>query len=309
MSKLNSNLNKAKKEKNDEFYTLLSDIEKELKYYKEQFEGKTVYCNCDDPIESNFWVYFDMNFDLLKLKALVSTSYNTEKQAIKFELKRDENGKRIGPFKTLIGGNGDFRSKESIEILKQSDIVVTNPPFSLFREFIAQLVEYNKKFLIIGNFNAVNNVEIFPLIKENKLYLGYSPISGMDFMIPDGSIKKIKAVWFTNLEVNKRNEELVLFEKYYDYYDKESGKLKPYKENKYPKFDGFDAINVNKVSDIPMDYEGIMGVPVTFLDKHNPNQFEIVGIANNAKPGNNYILAKPIINNKNIYARIFIRRK
>ena len=627
---LNNNLHKAKKEKNDEFYTLLSDIEKELKNYKQHFEGKTVYCNCDDPVESNFWVYFDMNFDLLKLKSLVSTHYDTENEAYKLELKRDENGNKIGPFKTIIGGNGDFRSKESIEILKESDMVVTNPPFSCFssdtevmtdkgwkliknvdikndiimslnpntneiemvnaidfiknpvngelynyhnqnmdfcvtgnhrmvvygnskknkdslvfidadkvkkshrcplqgfkwngvkkeyfylpettqnqqftrkkivvpkkeikmndwleflgfyladgcyrdrinvlghrdysisikqnvsnekyvldlinrigfkatisngssqtnknysiyskqlwdylsklgrssekyiprnflnleksqleillkgymngdssrcadghihyssvskrlmenvqelllkvyglttqirkatrkhsydekfstcyninvnldrrnmnftkygvankvkyndyvycltlernhimlvrhneiigwcgncfREYVDQLMEYNKKFLIIGSMNAITYKEIFPLIKNNEIWLGCNNVK--EFLQPDNTIKKFGNIcWFTNLEHFKRNEELILFEKYYDYYDRETGELKPYKENKYPKYDNYNAINIDKVSNIPLDYEGVMGVPITFLDKYNPNQFEIV---------------------------------
>lgn len=275
---LNNNLNKAKQEKNDEFYTLLSDIEKELKNYKQHFEGKTVYCNCDDPVESNFWVYFDMNFDLLKLKSLVSTHYDTENEAYKLELKRDENGNKIGPFKTIIGGNGDFRSKESIEILKQSDIVVTNPPFSLFRSYVDQLMEYNKKFLIIGSMNAIKYKEVFPLIKNNEIWLGCNNVK--EFLQPDGTIKKFGNIcWFTNLEHFKRNEELILFEKYYDYYDKETGELKPYKENKYPKYDNYNAINVNSTADIPYDFDGIMGVPITFMDKYCPEQFDILGLS------------------------------
>lgn len=677
---LNNNLNKARKEKNDEFYTLLSDIEKELKNYKQHFEGKSVYCNCDDPVESNFWVYFDMNFDLLKLKSLVSTHYDTENEAYKLELKRDENGNKIGPFKTIIGGNGDFRSKESIEILKESDMVVTNPPFSCFssdtevmtdkgwkliknvdikndiimslnpntneiemvnaidfiknpvngelynyhnqnmdfcvtgnhrmvvygnskknkdslvfidadkvkkshrcplqgfkwngvkkeyfylpettqnqqftrkkivvpkkeikmndwleflgfyladgcyrdrinvlghrdysisikqnvsnekyvldlinrigfkatisngssqtnknysiyskqlwdylsklgrssekyiprnflnleksqleillkgymngdssrcadghihyssvskrlmenvqelllkvyglttqirkatrkhsydekfstcyninvnldrrnmnftkygvankvkyndyvycltlernhimlvrhneiigwcgncfREYVAQLMEYNKKFLIIGNVNAITYKEIFPLIKNNEIWLGQSIHSGdREFAVPDSyplnasgvridefgnKYIRVKGVrWFTNLNYIERNEELILFEKYYDYYDKETGELKPHKENKYPKYDNYNAINIDKVSDIPLDYEGIMGVPITFLDKYNPNQFEIIKCSAYSLE-KNYGCGSLYVDKNKKYARILIKRR
>ncbi len=300
----NSNLRKANKAKNDEFYTQLVDIEKELKNYKEQFRGKVVYCNCDDPFESNFFKYFASNFNALKLKKLIATSYkpspiaNTQlglfgddktlepvkgrskTNANKFIINEVDDFDGDGAFDlrdiaeqlkanknnewSPMEGEGDFQSPESIELLKQADIVATNPPFSLFREYLSQLVEYDKKFLIIGNKNAITYKETFKLIKENKLWLGYS--SPIEFYIPDGTLtKQVNGLtrWFTNLDVSRRNEILTLYKKY--------------NSEEYPMYVNYNAIEVSKVSDIPVDYNREMGVPITFLDKYNPEQFEILG--------------------------------
>ena len=257
----NSNLHRAKDKKNDEFYTQLPDIENELKHYREHFKDKVVFCNCDDPERSNFWQFFSLQFEFLGLKKLIATHFEDEKQSYKLEMWRDEAGVHSG-IKTLQQ-NGDFRSPESIELLKEADIVVTNPPFSLFREYIAQLMEYDKKFLIIGNKNAITYKEFFPLLKDNKVWIGYNNVK--EFRQPDGSMKKFGNIgWYTNLDIKKRHEELVLYKKY--------------TPEEYPKYDNYDAINVDKVSDIPIDYDGVMGVPITFLDKYNPEQFEIMGI-------------------------------
>jgi len=306
-------LTKAKNAKQDEFYTSLSDIEVELKHYKHHFEGKVVLCNCDDPYESNFFKYFTMNFNYLGLKKLIATCYDgspvagtqlslfdffeeKEKRAFKVEITEindmnndgvidlfdvEELLKQEGIVK-LLKGNGDFRSSECIALLEEADIVVTNPPFSLFREYVTQLVQYNKNFLIIGNQNAITYKEIFPLIKEDKLWLGLT-MNGSNryFRVPDDyplteSTGKIvdgikyafvkSVVWFTNLETQKRNEELVL----YKYYSPED----------YPSYDNYDAINVNKVTEIPVDYDGLIGVPITFLHKYSPKQFEILDAIN-----------------------------
>ena len=287
----NSNLHQAKNAKKDEFYTQLSDIENELKHYKEHFRGKTVLCNCDDPRVSNFFHYFSYNFEQLGLKKLITTCYknqerdlfsqNDSERAIWLEYFGDKNNNRV-PDPEEIGihqfaGDGDFRSGECIELLKQADIVVTNPPFSLFREYVAQLMEYGKKFVIIGNQNAITYKEIFPLFKESKIWLG-SSLSYAAFKVPssyeeksnrfwiDESGQKWRSMgnicWFTNLDIPKRHENLILY--------------KHYTPEEYPKFDNYDAINVDKVAEIPCDYDGVMGVPITFLDKFNPEQFEIV---------------------------------
>ena len=261
----NKNLHKANKAKNDEFYTQLSDIENELGHYKKHFKNKIVFCNCDDPEESNFWNYFALNFEFLGLKKLVSTHYEKEKPSYKLEIVKDINkdGKinKLDTIKTPLKQNGDFRSPECIEIMREADFLVTNPPFSLFREYVAQLVEYKKKFIIIGNQNAITYKEIFKLIKDNKLWLGYT--CPKEFLQPDDSIKKFGNIcWFTNLKTKKRNEDLIL----HKVYDKEE----------YPKYDNYDAINVNKVKEIPMNYKGVVGVPITFLHKYNPKQFKIV---------------------------------
>lgn len=280
MAKKNSNLNQAKKAKNDEFYTQLSDIERELSHYKEHFRGKTVLCNCDDPYISNFFRYFAYNFEHLGLKRLITTCYknqtmdlfssNNSEQAIWLEYFGDKNGDRV-PNPEEIGihnfkGDGDFRSAECIELLKQADIVVTNPPFSLFREYVAQLIEYNKKFLIIGSKNAISYKEIFPLLQKNKMWIGITGVK--TFMKPYGETQTFGNVgWYTNLVHKKRHEELILY--------------KTYNPEDYQKYDNYNAIEVAKVSDIPCDYDGIMGVPITFLDKYNPSQFEILGITDN----------------------------
>lgn len=286
-----NNLRNAKISKKDEFYTQLTDIERELKHYKEHFKNKIVYCNCDDPRVSNFFHYLSYNFKSLGLKKLITTCYknqdmdlfsqNDSEEAIYLEYDGDKNCNNV-PDPTEIGikqlkSNGDFRSKECIELLKQADIVVTNPPFSLFREYVAQLVEYDKKFIIIAHQNAITYKQIFKLIKENKIWLGYGFKGGASHFInknyedyatsgnhKDGMIRVSGVVWFTNLDINKRHEDLILY--------------KQYTPEEYPKYENFDAINVNKTKEIPIDYEGFMGVPITFLDKYNPEQFEIVGL-------------------------------
>ncbi len=283
----NSNLRKANKAKNDEFYTQLSDIEKELGHYKEHFKWKTIFCNCDDPEESNFFKYFALNFDHLGLKKLVSTHYQDEKPSYKLEITKwlDINQDWKIDFKDTtkisLQENWDFRSGECIEILKSSDIVITNPPFSLFREYIAQLMEYDKKFILLWNMNAITYKEIFKLIKENKIWSWYWFNLSLVFKSPyennlEANLKfceqkwyfwknyiKTPAIsWFTNLEIKKRHEDLILY--------------KIYNEKEYPKYYNFDAINIDKVKEIPMDYNWYMWVPITFLNNHNPEQFEII---------------------------------
>ena len=251
----NENLKKAKAAKNDEFYTRLEDIEKELKHYTEHFKGKVVYCNCDDANRSNFFKYFSINFQKLGLKKLITSGLK-------------DNGTGIVAIQTgddidIYDGNGDFRSEECIEFLKEADIVVTNPPFSLFREYVAQLMQYGKKFLILGSMNAITYKEIFPYIKNNELWLGITSVK--DFIQPNGEIKKFGNIcWFTNLEHKKRNEELILY--------------KSYNPTEYPKYENYDTIEVSKVAEIPMDYDGVCAVPISFLDKYCPNQFRIVGL-------------------------------
>ena len=312
----NSNLHNAKTAKNDEFYTQLTDIEKELKHYKKHFEGKVVYCNCDDVRWSNFFKYFSMNFEHLGLKKLICTAYNENGQGIVYEYNGDLNGNRIVDDEEIevkyLEGNGDFRSAECIEILKQADIVVTNPPFSLFREYVAQLMEYGKQFLIIGNGNAITYKEIFPLIKENKIWLGVSlNMTKCHFIVPqsyEGSnvfyengnkmAKVNNAIWFTNLDHTKRHTELDLYKKY--------------NAEEYPKYDNYDAIEVSKVAEIPMDYDGVMGVPITFLDKYCPTQFKIVGCSYQYGDCGKHIDGKGwgvSVNNKDIYKRIFIKKR
>ena len=289
----NANLNKAKAAKNDEFYTQLTDISKELMHYKKHFKGQTILCNCDNPTWSAFWKYFHLNFKALGLKKLISTHYDKTEPTYKMEYEGgDDNDIEVG-VKTPLQGNGDFRNQECIELLKESDIVVTNPPFSLFREYVAQLMEYKKKFIIIGNKNAVTNKDFFPLLKDNKVWIGYN--SPVEFNTPEGVTKKINGLsrWFTNLDIKKRHEKLVLW--------------KTYTPEEYPTYDNYEAINVNKVAEIPVDYNGIMGVPISFMSKYNPEQFEIVGEFNHGSD-NIFDLAKPIINGKELYPRIAIRR-
>ena len=268
-TKSNSNLTNAKKAKNDEFYTQLTDIEKEMRYYKPFFKDKVVYCNCDDARESNFFKYFSMNFEHLGLKKLISTGYKENGKGVVLVYEGDKNGNRIVDDSEIVvselEGNGDFRSAECIEFLKQADVVVTNPPFSLFREYVKQLMEFGKKFLIIGNKNALTYKEIFSYIKTNELWLGIT--NPDEYRLPNGNItQSVKGLcrWFTNLENKKRNEEIDLYRKY--------------NETDYSKYENYDAIEVSKVADIPMDYDGAMGVPITFLDKYCPTQFEIVGL-------------------------------
>ena len=300
----NANLHKAKNAKNDEFYTQLTDIEKELMHYKEHFKDKVVFCNCDDPKDSAFWKYFDGQFNRLGLKRLIATHYEPGKQS--YLLDRTRIGEESPTIIKNLNGDGDFRSEECIELLKQSDIVITNPPFSLFREYIAQLMKYEKKFIIIGNKNAITYKEFFPLLKENKVWIGYN--SPCNFSLPDGTItKKMVGLtrWYSNLDIKKRHEQIDLYERYKG------------NEEHYPKYDNYEAIEVSKVIEIPKDYFGVMGVPITFLDKYCPEQFVILGMESSA--GYDYEIvgipllvkgdARPTINNKTKYARVFIKRK
>ncbi len=309
----------ANRAKQDEYYTRLEDIEKELSYYRKHFEGKVVFCNCDDPFESNFFKYFAINFNFLKLKKLICTCYvgspvshtklndlplfqKNQKLPYKIEITEvsDMNGDGAVDLSdieallrsdnnnlTILDEDGDFRSEECIEYLKESDIVVTNPPFSLFREYVSQLMKYGKKFIILGNPNAVTYKEIFPLLKANKMWIGVKPWSeelyfnvpkererwlvsnkkeGSAYVIRNGQVLgRAPVLWYTNLDIDKRHESLIMYKKY--------------SPDEYPKYDNYDAVNVDKVSDIPEDYEGVLGVPITFLDKYNPDQFDIVGLA------------------------------
>lgn len=307
MAQKNSNLHQAKRAKNDEFYTQLTDIEKEMVHYRPHFKGKVIFCNCDDARESNFFKYFANNFELLGIRKLITTGYKENGHGVVLEYEGDKNGNLIvDPSEikvTELRGNGDFRSDECVEYLKQADIIITNPPFSLFREYVALMMEYEKKFIIIGNQNAITYKEIFPLIKENKLWLG-NRSGDMAFKVPpyyeeretrfwiDKDGQKWRSLgnvcWFTNIPHKKRNLPM-------DFY-------KTYNEKDFPKYDNYDAIEVSKVSDIPMDYYGVMGVPITFLDKYCPAQFEIVAF----RKGND---GKDLcVNGKCPYFRLLIRR-
>ena len=324
----NRNLNTAKAKKKDEFYTQLSDIENELRFYRDHFRDKVIYCNCDDPRVSNFFTFFSLQFRFLGLKKLITTCYknqqrdmfsrNDAEKAIWLEYNGTENETAI-PYLEDIGihyleGDGDFRSQECIELLKQADVVVTNPPFSLFREYVAQLMKYEKKFLIIGHQNAIAYKEIFPLIKDNKLWLGRTPRGrdmlfdvpedyaqelvetrkeGSAYKIVDGVVKGRlgSANWFTNLDYRQRYEDLILW--------------KRYSPEEYPTYDNYDAIEVSRIAEIPFDYDGKMGVPITFLNKHNPDQFEIIG-ADTWFTGK---LGRFYVKGSKKYARIVIRRK
>ena len=307
-----ANLIKAKKAKNDEFYTRYEDIEIEVIKYKEQFRDKVVYLPCDDPAEkkSEFWSFFVDNFESFGLKKLIATHYEENGQAYKIWIDRDNNLNGDGwiddgdAIQEDLMGNGDFRSPECIEILKECDIVCTNPPFSLFGEFVDAIMTHNKQCLIIGNKNAFAYKGIFKMVKENKIWVGYT--QPKDFRLEDGSTtKKINGLarWFTNLTVNKSNEKLIL--------------TKTYNAIDYPKYDNYDAIEVSKVVNIPKDYDGIMGVPITFIDKYNPEQFEILGHTNSSerspeveeiRTDNNHRHGC-FINGKQKYFRILIRRK
>lgn len=324
-------LGKAKRAKEDEFYTRLEDIERELRHYEQHFKGKTVLCNCDDPRISNFFHYFSYKFKDLGLKRLITTCYknqerdlfsqNNSERAIWLEYLGDKNGNRV-PDPEEIGiryfkGDGDFRSEECIELLEQADVVVTNPPFSLFREYVTQLIKYDKKFLIIGPQNAIHYKEVFPLIMANRIWLGYGfkrncahfytyyEDNATDADHREGMIRVPSITWFTNMEIAKRNEEMVLYRRY--------------NPDDYPKYVNFDAIDVSATADIPEDWDGLMGVPDTFLHQYNPDQFEIVGLGSGD-------LAKQIGVKKNYrgrtdvayridgkdkcpYSRIIIRRK
>ncbi|MCY3988027.1 MAG: adenine-specific methyltransferase EcoRI family protein [Gammaproteobacteria bacterium] len=291
---LNKNLREARRQKNDEFYTQLSDIENELRHYKDYFRDKVVYCNCDDPRVSNFFHYFSHNFEHLGLKKLITACYKNQdrdlfsrhdsERAIWLEYKGNTKGGRVPDIDDIgvhaFKGDGDFRSEETIELLKQADIVVTNPPFSLFREYVGQLMEHEKKFLIIGSKNAITYKEIFPLIKNNKMWLGHGFKNGNAYFKASdndsyadksyfdkatGLVKFRNVGWFTNLDHKKRHEDLILY--------------KRYSPEEYPTYDNYDAINVDKTAEIPKDWQGAMGVPITFLDKWNPDQFEILGVS------------------------------
>lgn len=341
---LNTNLKNAKNSKKDEFYTQLTDIEKELRHYKDQFYNKVVYCNCDDPFESNFFKYFANNFNVLKLKKLITTSYakspiiNNQlpllemeglkpfgKEPFKIEINEVLDNNKDGAIdladvewllrhnantSTPLKGTGDFCSEECVELLKEADIIVTNPPFSLFRQFVSQLMKYKKKFLILGNQNAIIYKEIFAYIKENKLWLGYDNGGTKWFQVPDdydiptesrkktiGGVKFFSMgsiMWFTNLDTTKRHEEMTLYKKY--------------TPEEYPKYDNYDAIEVSRFLDIPMDYNGVMGVPITFLDKYNPEQFEIIGSNRGIDQDPNGIYGKSsYLNGKETFKRLFIR--
>jgi hypothetical protein len=328
--------------KNDEFYTQLADVEKELRHYKNQFRGKVVYCNCDDPFESNFFKYFAANFNALGLEKLITTSFikspiaggqlplfeveglkPSGKEPFKIEIEEVPDSDGDGAINlddvkyllrhnkntaTPLRGNGDFRSEECVELLKNADIVVTNPPFSLFREYVAQLMEHEKKFLIIGNDNAIAYKDFFGFIKENKVWAGYGKVK--EFKQPGGEIKKFGNVgWYTNLDTTKRHEVMTLYKKY--------------DQGEYPKYVNYDAIEVAKVADIPMDYDREMGVPITFLDKYNPGQFEMVGSSlflgkpmKDIAPKGSYVQGGPrfYLSNSNgtyrrLYDRLVIKRK
>lgn len=317
----NSNLHSARRAKNDEFYTRIEDVEAELWHYREHFRGKTVYLNCDDPRWSAFWRYFCLQFDTLGLERLIATHYTgvVDPGAPSFMIDvvrgRDVTDPQLIDPETVgvqhaLAGDGDFRSEECVELLKQSDIVVTNPPFSLFREYVAQLVEHEKQFVIIGNMNAVTYKEIWSFIQGGLLWLGVGKATGGNSMYfhvdddyPDGSgvsvgadgkkMAQVTAKWFTNLDHARRHEELALW--------------KRYTPEEYPRYDNYDAINVDKVKDIPQDYDGAIGVPITFLDKWNPEQFEILGLANSARHLGP-IAWRTVIGGRKIYNRILVRR-
>lgn len=330
------NLAQAKRAKNDEFYTRLQDIEAELSHYRPHFAGKTVFLNCDDPTWSAFWRHLHKLFAVYGLKKLIATHYeydgNVRSYAMVYE-GGDDNDVSAGE-RIELEGNGDFRSDECIEFLKESDIVVTNPPFSLFREYVAQLVEYDKKFLIIGNVNAVTYKEIFPLIKDDRIWAGFSFNKTVEFIMPDSYELRGKAYvdadgkkhgfvpgvcWYTNLDIKKRHEDLFLSATYY----KKDGSVPQASLERWPHYDNYDAIEVGKTKDIPVDYAGVMGVPITFLDKYNPEQFEILGFWNTGHAGDvigatqceavsagkTIVWNGPTVNGKTKYFRILIRAR
>ena len=320
----NSNLNKAKRAKQDEFYTQLVDIENELSHYETQFQGKVVYCNCDDPKVSNFYHYFSHNFSRLGIKKLITTCYRSQEPDL-FSTHKSENGiwlellgdrrrsdGSLEPLKPKIGklkGDGDFRNLECIELLKQADIVITNPPFSLFREYVAQLIKFEKQFLIVAHQNAITYKEIFPFIRDKKIWLGYGFKGGAaHFITPsyedyavasdhrEGMVRVSGVTWFTNLDHAKRHEDLILY--------------KRYTPEEYPHYDNYDAINVDKTANIPMDWEGAMGVPISFLDKYNPEQFQILGSNRGVAQDPNGIYGRgSFLRGKETFKRLFIRRK
>lgn len=344
-----SQLSAAKKAKNDEFYTRMTDIEHELVHYKDHFKGKVVLCNCDDPFESNFFKYFALNFNHLGLKRLTAACYSGSPiaggewyQPSLFDDDRDEStGRHRKAYKAVVNvfrdttgdggldmddirnlldseeneltelhgdgtyGAGDFRSRECLELLDEADIVVTNPPFSLFREYVATLVEHGKKFVILGNKNAITYKEIFPLLRDDKVWLGFT--SPSDFTIPgEGTTKQVNGLcrWYTNLDIKKRHKDLILYRRYAD------------DPSKYPKYDDYDAIEVSRVKDIPEDHYDVTGVPITFMDRYNPGQFNIVGCSESEGRGfSNGLwnpesgITQPTIGGRGIYKRLFIRRR
>ncbi|MDD3624641.1 MAG: adenine-specific methyltransferase EcoRI family protein [Proteiniphilum sp.] len=323
---LNSNLNRAKSSKKDEFYTQYADIENEMQHYATHFAGKVIYCNCDDPRVSNFFRYFSLHFEELGLKKLIATCYrsvqmdafsrNDAEQAICLEYEGERNKGGDANSKEVrvmhLRGDGDFRSDESVELLNQADIVVTNPPFSLFREFISQLITYEKKFIVLGNQNAIIYKEVFPFIKANRLWLGVNNGGTKWFEVPDdyeiNTRSRMKTengkkfismgsiMWYTNLDIRKRHEELILH--------------KRYNAQEYPAYDNYDAIEIARFSEIPMDYHGVMGVPITFLDKYNPEQFEIVGSNRGIDQDPAGIYGRgSFINGKETFKRLFIRNR
>lgn len=297
----NLKLTRARKAKNDEFYTRLCDVENELRHYSEHFKDKIVLCNCDDPTWSAFWKYFHINFKILGLKKLIGTHFENKEPhsyAVVYEGGNDDN---TNDAKTEpLNGDGDFRSTECLEYLKECDIVATNPPFSLFREFISVLTARSKKFVIVGDLNSITYKEVFPLILSNKVWSGYSHPKEFSTKFDGGDTRKFgNKMWFTNLEIKKRYEDLILY--------------KNYNPVDYSKYDNYDAINVDKVKDIPMDYNGVMGVPITFLDKYNPNQFEIVGLTLKSFSGKYYTggldTENPVVNGVAKYRRMLIVKK
>lgn len=343
MANNNINLQAAKDLKDDEFYTTYECIEEELSHYTRHFKGQTVLCNCDDPYESNFFKYFALNFNALGLKKLIATCYDGspvagEEMPLLFEIAGNkprriaykveitevadyngdgtinladvqyliQNDKNV---LSLLEGNGSFDSTECVELLKEADIIVTNPPFSLFKELVSLLVKYDKKYLLIGNQNALTYKEIFPLIQKNKAWTGYR-FGEMKFRVPAGSLPRNtrfwidedgqkwrslgNAMWLTNMDIDRRHQKLKL--------------TKVYSQGEYPKYDNYDAINVRTINDIPMDYPGIMGVPITIINKYNPEQFELIGEANHGSD-NEFDLFKPLVNGKLLYKRILIRNK
>ena len=330
MANENSSLHKAKRNKKDEFYTQIVDIERELRHYRSHFKGKVVYCNCDDPYVSAFFEYFTKNFEFLGLKKLITTCYksqrmdvfsqNDSEEAIKLEYTGGAPNSLPTPGDigvTSLKGDGDFRSRECIDILKYADIVVTNPPFSLFSEYVKQLAGFDKKFIIIGHQNAITYKGVFPLIKENRMWLGYGFKRNMaHFIAPhyddtasdadhrEGMIRVSGVVWYTSLDHNKRHEEMILVQRYHG------------NEAAYPHYDNYDAIEVSKTQHIPIDYEGAMGVPITFLTKYNPDQFEIIGATESEGKGFSSGLWNPesgvaqaAINGNRVYKRLFIRNR
>lgn len=260
----NSNLTVAKKTKNDEFYTQLCDVENELQYYWGQLKGKVVYCNCDDPTVSNFWKYFDTHFDDIGIAALIATHYTPASTSYKLEIKRHPlTGERTPPVRTDLQGDGDFQSEECIQILREADVVVTNPPFSLFKEYVTQLIQYGKQFIVMGNMNIVSSRTVFRLIVSSQMWLGYS--NPKRFIMPDGNIKSFgNIVWYTNVDIRKRHQPISL--------------TCDYDPTRHLPYDNYDAINVGRLCDIPRDYFGIMGVPLTFLTQQCSDQFELLGI-------------------------------